>query len=329
MMRTAIDMHSHYYGGLVERLRNRASRPHVSIDADGRCVLNAMTASTVMSAGYTDVPSRLDYLDSAGIRTQLMTFPGALGIDVMAVEEVGSMIQDFNDRLAEICQASAGRLVGLAGLPLADIGEAAVELRRTRRDLGLLGAILPGNFFLTIERSEALRPVFAAADEVGALFMIHPGLAPGESPPAPFPDLSVYRASSLELQASISQMGITLAFGDLLDSHPNVATQLVNLGGTLPFILERLEAIACSRTPEMPFPRDRLRRLYYDCASLGPRALQLAVKTFGADRIMLGTDYPILQPHPVVDTVAKAELHEAERELVLHGTAQSIISRFV
>jgi predicted TIM-barrel fold metal-dependent hydrolase len=136
-------------------------------------------------------------------------------------------------------------------------------LRRARRELGLLGAILPGNFFLTIKDAEALRPVFAAGDEVGALFMIHPGLAPGESPPAPFPDLSVYRASSLELQASISQMGITLAFGDLLDSHPNVATQLVNLGGTLPFILERLEAIACSRTPEMPFPRDRLRRLYY------------------------------------------------------------------
>jgi hypothetical protein len=42
---------------------------------------------------------------------------------------------------------------------------------------------------------------------------------------------------------------------------------------------------------------------------------------------MLGTDYPILQPDPVVDTIAKTQIGEADRELVLHGTASSIISR--
>jgi aminocarboxymuconate-semialdehyde decarboxylase len=322
-----IDMHSHYYGGLIDLLKSRTSRPRVSTDDEGRHVLHAMTASTVISAGYTDVASRLVYLDSADIRRQLMTFPGALGLDVMAAEEVASIIGDFNDRLAEICRVSGGRLFGLAGLPLADIGKAAAELRRARRELGLLGAILPGNFFLTVKQAGRLRPIFAAGDEVGALFMIHPGLAPGEGAPAPFADHSVYRASGLELQSSIAQMGITLIFGDLLDSYPNVTTQLVNLGGTLPFVLERLEAIGRSRSSEEPFPRERLRLLHYDCASLGPRALELAVKTFGADRIMLGTDYPILQPDPVVDTIAKTQIGEADRELVLHGTATSIISR--
>src|SRR6266478_8843255 len=141
-----IDMHSHYYGGLIDRLKSRTSRPHVSTDGEGRDVLHAMTASTVISAGYTDVASRLAYLDGVGIRRQLMTFPGALGLDVMAAEDVGSMIGDFNDRLAEICRASGSRLLGLAGLPLADIGKAAAELRRARRELGLFGAILPGNF---------------------------------------------------------------------------------------------------------------------------------------------------------------------------------------
>src|SRR5208337_848656 len=97
-----IDMHSHYYGGLIEWLKTRRSRPHVSSDGEGRDVLHAMTASTVMSAGYTDVGSRVAWLDGAGIRTQLMTFPGALGIDVMAGREVGSMIAQFNDHLAEI-----------------------------------------------------------------------------------------------------------------------------------------------------------------------------------------------------------------------------------
>src|SRR5437660_12030600 len=100
--------------------------------------------------------------------------------------------------------------------------KAAAELSRVRRDLRLRGAILPGNFFLTLERASTLRPLFAAADEVGSLFMIHPGLAPGELPPQRSPEPSLYRTSGVELQASIAQMGITLMFGDLLDNFPNI-----------------------------------------------------------------------------------------------------------
>jgi aminocarboxymuconate-semialdehyde decarboxylase len=322
-----IDMHSHYYGGLVDSLKKRTTRPYVSVDTKGHPVLNAMTASTVMTDDYTDLTTRLAYLDAKGIRTQLMTFPGALGVDVMPVEDVGLAIRAFNDHLSGICRSSGGRFIGLAGLPLADMRQAAEEMRRVRRELGLLGAILPGGLFMTIEQAEALRPVFAAADELGALLMIHPGQAPGEPPPAPFPDVSVYRASGLALQASLSQIGVTLIFSEILDTYRNLAIQLVNLGGTLPFILERLEAIASSRNPEAPFPNEKLRALYYDCASLGPRALELAVKVFGADRIMLGTDYPIFRTDPVTDTVHRAQIEDGERQLVLRGTASAIISR--
>ena len=68
-----IDMHSHYYGG-YEDLRKRTHRPYVAADKLGRDVLHAMTASTVMSEGYTDLRARLTYLNSTGIQTQLMTF---------------------------------------------------------------------------------------------------------------------------------------------------------------------------------------------------------------------------------------------------------------
>ncbi|MFL5225577.1 MAG: amidohydrolase family protein, partial [Microvirga sp.] len=130
----------------------------------------------------------------------------------------------------------------------------------------------------------------------------------------------------LELQASISHMALTLLFSGLLDEFPDVDVQVVNLGGTLPFVLERLQAIATSRGLGR-FPAERLRRLHYDCASLGPRALELAVKVVGADRIMLGTDYPIFQPNPIVDTLSLAELSDEDRALIAHGTASELISR--
>ncbi|WP_442583629.1 amidohydrolase family protein [Mesorhizobium sp. ASY16-5R] len=321
-------MHSHYYGGLVDSLRTRRARPYVALDAQGRNVLNAMTASTVMSAGYTEPQARISYLDAAGIGTQLMTFPGALGIDVMPSAEVADPIRHFNDHLAAICRDSNGRFCGLAGLPLDDMPTAVAEFRRIRIDLGLPGAILPGDFFLEIERAEQLRPLFRCADDLGGLLLVHPGLAPGGMPPEPFADTSVYRTSVLALQASISQMGMTLLFSSLLDDHPNVAVQLVNLGGTLPFVVERLEAVTRSRSLDKPFERERLRLLHYDCASLGPRALEVAVKTIGADRIMLGTDYPIFQAQDALEAIERAAISEGEKQAIRSNNAAALLSRF-
>jgi predicted TIM-barrel fold metal-dependent hydrolase len=323
----AIDMHSHYYGGLVEALLRRRERPFVSRDGDGRLVLNAMTASTAMSDGYTELPARLAWMDRNGIATQLLTFPGALGIDVMPVAEVAGPIAAFNDHLADIQATSGGRFVGLGGLPLADPALAAAELRRVRRDLKLPGVILPGNFFLGIAEAQQLGPVLAAANETGALLMIHPGLMPGESPPAPYADTSVYRTSVLNLQASLSQMGMTVLAGKLAEAFPRVTFQLVNLGGTLPFVLERLEAVALSRPPRTPFPSAGLRGMVYDCASLGPAALALAVRVFGADRVMLGSDYPIFAPEGLREVVERADIGESEKALVLSGTAARALDR--
>jgi aminocarboxymuconate-semialdehyde decarboxylase len=326
-MMMAIDMHAHYYGGLVDDLLRRDERPFVSRNADGGLVLHAMTASTEMSAGYTDLAARLAWMDGRRIATQLLTFPGALGVDVMPAAQVAGPIRAYNDHLADVCRASGGRFIGLAGLPLADMGLAAGEMRRIRRELGLAGVILPGNYFLSAASVALLTPVLAAANETGALLMIHPGLMPGEAPPEPYADAAVYRASALNLQATLAHMGLTVITCGLSEAYPAIAFQLVNLGGTIPFVLERLEAVALSRPPHRPFPRHALRGMVYDCASLGPRALELAVRTFGADRVMLGTDYPIFQPDQVADTVGAAELSDADKAMVLRGTAARVLER--
>ncbi|HRJ69953.1 MAG TPA: amidohydrolase family protein [Beijerinckiaceae bacterium] len=322
---TAIDMHAHYYGGLVDDLMKRSTRPFVSRNGQGRLVLNAMTASTEMSDGYTNLPARLAWMDRNGVATQLLTFPGALGVDVMPADEIAGPIRAFNDHLAAICAGSGGRFAGLAGLPLADTALAAAEMRRVRRDLRLAVFTLPGNYFLSIAAARTLAPVLAAANECGALVMIHPGLMPGEAPPEPYPDTSVYRASVLNLQASLAQMGLTVIAGELAEAYPRITFQLVNLGGTLPFVLERLEAVALSRPPYEPFPRAALRNMVYDCASLGPDALALAVKVFGADRVMLGSDYPIFSPEALGAIAEKADISDAERALVLSGTAVRVL----
>jgi predicted TIM-barrel fold metal-dependent hydrolase len=325
--RTAIDMHAHHYGGLIASLTARTRRPFVSREPDGTLTLHAMTASTRISPGYFDVAARLAYMDDRLIATQLLTFPGALGLDVMPADEVAAAIRACNDDLAQICRDGAGRFRALAGLPLADLAAAADELVRVRLELGLSGAILPGNYFLTVDDARRLAPVLAAANETRSLLMIHPGLMPGETPPAGYPDNGVLRASALNLQASLAHMGLTAVAARLPEAYPRATFQLVNLGGTLPFIVERMEAVALSRPPHEPFPRSALRGLFYDCASLGPRALELAVEVLGADRVMIGTDYPIFTPDQVRETLEASRLGERARALVLRGTALTVLDR--
>ncbi len=322
-----IDMHAHYYGGLLDGLRRRTARPNITTDDGGLSVLNAMTASTIMSPGYSDLAVRRAFMDRAGIRTQLLTFPGALGVDVMPIVEARDIVRDFNDDLAAICRQSGGAFVGLGGLPLADLTEAVQEMRRLRTSLGLAGAILPGNYFLSAAAADLLRPVLAVANDAGALIMVHPGLLPGELLPVPYSDSTILRASALNLQASLSHMALTLLTNGFVDSYPDITFQVVNLGGTLPFIIERMEAIGASRELPISVTAAALRRLVYDNASLGPRALETAVKVVGADRIMIGTDYPIFEPTGVLDSIASAAISPADQAAVRSGTATSVLSR--
>ena len=165
-----------------------------------------------------------------------------------------------------------------------------------------------------------------AANEYGCHIMLHPGLKVGEAlPPRPADNVQ-YRLSAVELQSSASQVALTVILSDMLEDFPNISFQVVNLGGTLPFIFERIESIARHRTPDAPFPTDRLRRLWYDCASLGPRALEAAVQLFGADRLMLGSDYPIFKDDPYAHALAPAQIDDADKQQIAWKTAHDLFA---
>lgn len=320
-----IDMHSHYYGGgLAETLRARDRRPYLRTRDDGVDEMVAMNGAFPFTEHYHDHRVGLAEMKSAGLTHRLLTFPGALGVDLLPADEIETTIYAFNDHLAQLTQETGGALIGLAWLPLADMSLACNEVRRIRRDLGLPGVILPSDYFNSLDEYEEMRPLLAAANEYGCHVMLHPGLKVGHEPPPRPTDNGQYRLSAIDLQSSASQVALTVILSDMLDSFPRLTVQIVNLGGTLPFILERIESIARHRNPDAPFPTDRLRRLWYDCASLGPRALETAVKVFGADRIMLGSDYPIFKDDPYTHAVMPADLSDDQKEQVAWKTATDL-----
>lgn len=328
----AIDMHTHYHGGgIIDALRRRTSPPYIGKDEETGQEFMVKAATRFP---YTDMDdnleTRLAYMDKIGLRMQTLSFAGNIGIDAVPAEEAIPVVAQYNDHAADVRRHHPDRFVTIAGLPFADIHAAAQELRRARLELGHLGALIPAGYVADLEQLERLRPLFEVADDVGAYLIVHPGPRTDQiAYESPYPDFRIHRISVLDLLNSASHAVITLALSDFLDDYKNVTMHVINLGGTIPFVFERMEHVLKVRTPDAPSSlRDRMRRLYVDNSSLGPNALELAVKVFGADRVMLGTDYPYFPDDYAQHSVSQANLTDEQRTLIRSGNAERIINLY-
>jgi hypothetical protein len=90
---------------------------------------------------------------------------------------------------------------------------------------------------------------------------------------------------------------LTFAGSSFLDEYPAVTIQIANLGGTIPFLVERMRSVQIDQQGDSSTElAARFRRCYVDTASFGPQAVSLAIQCFGQDRVLLGTDCPISAP---------------------------------
>ena len=326
MTTTLIDTHAHYYGeGLFRRLAARQSVPRVEQGGSDRFMVTP-TSRFALSGGFIDISARLSWMEEQGIEHQLITFPGALGPDVLPSDEAVPLVREVNDELAGVCNAYPNRFTALAGLPLADVDLAVTELERACVTLGLRGAIIPGNYFSSLAKMERLRPVLAAADALHAHLMVHPGHRHDEDlAPRRYDDLTIHRASTVDLHADITHAVVTLIHSDVARRYPNVSIQVVNLGGAFPMLVERMDHIVATRDPRAPRPSTLVGQLVFDTASLGPRSLELAVAVLGAERIMLGTDYPIFDNTTASEALARALISETARAAVAAANALRVL----
>ena len=321
-----IDTHAHYYGeALFQALARRDAVPRVDTDGADRFMVTP-TSRFALRGGFVDLATRLAWMDAQGIDHQVITFPGALGPEVLPAGEAAPIVRDVNDELAAVCAAHPGRFTALAGLPLASIDLAVAELERACRALGLRGAILPSNYFASLATMAYLHPVLEAADALGAHLMVHPGQRHDEKlTPRRYDDLAMHRASTVDLHNGLSHAVVTLIYAELGVRYPHASFQVVNLGGAFPILVERMDHIVATRHPDAPRPSALVGGLVFDTASLGPRSLEMAVAVLGAKRVMLGTDYPIFDSRVATDALAAVHITDAERMAVASGNAMRVL----
>lgn len=328
-MSQAIDLHAHWVPpALADALRQRVGQvPRIETQLGGNERLVMPVGTLNFTADYVESGMRLAQMERSGISRQLLSLPGLFGIDSLPLAEAAPLVRGFNDDRAALCHAHPTRFTGLAALPLADMDSAVAELRRARRTLGLLGAILPVDAFTSEAAAVHLAPLFEAGETLGAHFFIHPGRMPGGGAlPPPPPDHALARRA-LAVQHAVGDAMVTLLLSDFLEPWRNVTVQVANLGGTFPAVVERMDHMVQLRDPRLPLPSSRTHRVWVDCASLGRQAIQQAVSVFGIERVVLGTDCPIFDTDRTLVGLHATSLSGAERQLVMGGNAQALLMR--
>ena len=331
-----IDTHAHWRPAeLADALRARTKEPRIVRDGAGAEVLKtARMGEAPLADAFDDLGFHLDRMDRQGVTVSILSLLGTFcWVEAQPPEVAGPLCRMVNDRFAAICAAHPGRFAAYAALPLTDMAAAAAEFERALALPGMKGAQVPGNAFLTRADAEAMRPLLEIANRHRAVLFIHHGPRPGDAFPkvAGSTDNARRRNGTLDMQASLSSVMVTLCLTDLLAPYPDAAIQVHNLGGNIPYEVERMDHRSMLDTPdeELPSARFRKSKVYVDCNSFGPRAIEAAVALYGAERIVCGTDGSAFGVDWTRKALAEAQIGEAAREQILTRNAAALMARVV
>ncbi|MSQ70652.1 MAG: hypothetical protein EXR27_05080 [Betaproteobacteria bacterium] len=328
----SIDLHAHLIpDALATALRLRATPPMIRRGDDGREIVQCNFGPLGLDDGFADMDIRLAEMDRHGVNHAVLSLTTVFGIECLPLADSLPLCRAFNDAIGALCGRYPERFSGLAALPVADIDATVAEFERAMALPGMVGALLPGDGFLSVRRAEKFRPVLAAADKRHALLLVHYGRIANdpEAPKVDTSDNGHARISTLDMQSRLSSNMITFCLTDFLASYPDITVLSHNLGGNIAFEVERLDHRSMIDRPgdELPSARIRAGRVLVDCNSLGARAIERAVEVYGAERIVYGTDGTDFGMKWSNDAIAAARIGDADRNAILAGNAARALAR--
>ncbi|RXH57994.1 amidohydrolase family protein [Granulicella sibirica] len=334
-----IDWHNHWLSPRsIDLLLARTEAPYLRRSEDGTLTYTGAgkalaRPSLALDRGFHDIPTRLAHLDEAGVDRQVISWPTTFGLDgVLEADFTVPFFKAWNEDLAVLVRKHPDRFTGLAALPTADIAWSAAELQRAHDVYGFIGGVLPVGAFLTLEGAETLRPIFEVAERNHSHIYLHTGAA---HPSIPGQWSSTLRQDAawarwlLEVNSHFAASIITLTLGGFLDRYPNVTVQIAMLGGTLSFLEE---AITTRSRPEAdPDVPASLKRVFIDTGVMGqgPNALASAYRVFGPDRILFGSDYPLVPSQRTLEVVEQSGLSHKQKSLLLAGNGEHLLKQLV
>jgi aminocarboxymuconate-semialdehyde decarboxylase len=204
-----------------------------------------------------------------------------------------------NDGIAAYCKATPEIFRGLGIVPLQNGGRAAAAELERALGLGLKGVAIGTTVNARPLDDADFEPFWAAAGRSGALVLLHPDFAAFQ------PLFPYYLVNIIGNPLATTTTVTRLILSGHFERHRGIRLLAVHAGGYLPFARGRLDHGWTVRpetkvhTPKPPSAY--FEGLYFDAITFYGPALRYMVETLGADRIVLGTDYPfdMMLPDPV------------------------------
>jgi aminocarboxymuconate-semialdehyde decarboxylase len=267
---------------------------------------------------------RIPFLDKNGIDVQTLSLNPQMIRDEWEPKSTIEFSRSVNDELAEAVAESPGRFEALGNLPLQDTDASVRELNRLMTELGMKGILVASHVGGRRWDDPSLFPVLEEAERTGAFILIHPfnnrvanmGL---------MPRYHLINLIGNPMETTVAAASLIL--GGVMDRLPKLKICLSHAGGYLPFAAGRFDHAFGMRgdvsSKANKLPSDYLRAFYYDCISHSDDGLKFVVEQVGADRILVGTDFPadmgLERPHDFL--VHQQYLSDADRRKIESGNA--------
>jgi aminocarboxymuconate-semialdehyde decarboxylase len=289
-----VDIHAHYMPReILDKLQRDGKAGAVSVAR--------LPGDMKAAAPIADLDARADWLRERDIGWQLLGPEMRFARYDLPPLEGATWSRRVNEAMLESSHRY-GIYAVIAMVPMQDGGAAARELEYAVRSLGCRGAMVHSQAPLGLHDAR-MDPFWAAASELDVPVLIHSGM------PCADERVDVFKLSSaVGRPHEVTLAACQLIFGGVLDRFPSLDLVLLTAGGTLPYLMPKLDAISADgRYPiNEPKPSAYFDRFYFDSLAYGPQQLRLLIALVGAYRVMIGTDWPI-------------ELHESDPLRLLRG----------
>ena len=325
-----LDMHAHV---AVPRVAEIVT-PHLKQSTDPLVANSTPETQALMAKQAADIRTRMSttderfaVMDEMGVDMQLIC-PTPPQIFYYLPLDVGAhAARALNDGIAEYVSKHKDRLVALGGVPMQDGNEAAKELERGMTQLGFKGVEILTNVNGKELSDPAFAPFWEKAEELDALVLIHPT---GFTQPQRFGRFYFNNVIGNPLDTTVALH--YLIFDGVFERHPKLRVLAVHGGGFLGAYSGRIDHAWGARSDahgDLPAqPTTYLRRnVYFDTVVFTPHQLEALVKTFGSDRIVLGTDYPfdMLEYDPIGHVASVESLDSDARAAICGGNAKKLL----
>jgi aminocarboxymuconate-semialdehyde decarboxylase len=274
-------------------------------------------------------PQRLQVMDQQGIDLQALSINGYWWY-AAEPELARRIVRAQNEGLAQWVATHRDRFVAFASVALQHPELAAEQLQDAVQRLGLRGASIGGHVNGEDLSLPKYDPFWARAAQLGVPVLMHPGGAQNIVREGAFRgrgDLGNIIGNPLETTYFLSR----LMFDGTFDKFPGLRVIAVHAGGYLPSYLGRTEAACVVRgnanCANKRKPSEYLKsQILVDTMVFSENGLRHLVAELGVGQVLYGTDVPFNWP-VTVDLVLNAPfLSAADKEAILSGNAQKLLS---